>query len=154
MITFVAVLLCICTCIVICMWLCIDGQITNMYKRVDDIKRVVDLIFHNMPSDTTVGNYYIWLKDYIGTVNDHLTTEIACLATKNNEDIKRLKGNYTVGDLLRFEDTRWCVFCEDILDDGRTRWKLFGENGDEYSIYTDAIPVDIEFLGHKDLSFD
>jgi len=150
MITFVAVLLCICTTIVISMWLYIGGQITNMYKRVDDIKCVVN----NIPSDTTVSSYYIWLKDYIGTINDHLTTEIACLATKNNEDIKRLKGNYTVGDLLRFEDTRWCVFCKDILDDGRTRWKLFGENGEEYRIYTDAIPVDIEFLGHKDLSFD
>lgn len=96
MLTFVAVLLCICTTIVISMWLCIGGQITNMYKRVDDIKRVVDL------ADINDGNHYIWLKDYIGTVNDHLTTEIACLATKNNEDIKRSKEGFQVGDVIAY----------------------------------------------------
>lgn len=70
------------------------------------------------------------------------------------EDIKRMKGDYAVGDILRFDGVRWRVFGKDTLGDGRTRWKLFGENGAEYRIYADSMPEDLEFLGHRDLSFD
>lgn len=125
MVTFVAVLLCICTTIVISMWLCIGGQITNMYKRVDDIKRVVD----HMPQDTTVGNYYIWLKDYIGTVNDHLTTEIACLATKNNEDIKRIKGDYQQWDMVEFDGEQWIIYKIDENVNGDTFYRVHNAKG-------------------------
>ena len=90
----------------------------------------------------------------VSNMEKNLITEIACLATKNNEDIKRMKDGYVVGDVLKFDGIRWCIFGKDILTDGRTRWKLFGENGAEYRIYTDTIPEDIEFIGHRDLSFD
>lgn len=109
-----------------------------------------DIIDHDSHIGTKIGDYSLQMSE----LEKNLTTEIACLATKNNEDIKRMKGDYAVGDILRFDGIRWRVFGKDTLNDGRTRWKLFGENEEEYRIYTDSIPEDLEYLGHRDLSFD
>ena len=109
-----------------------------------------DIVDHDSHLSTVVYGRALQVSE----MEKNLTTEIACLATKNNEDIKRMKGDYAVGDILRFDGTRWRVFGKDTLGDGRTRWKLFGENEEEYRMYTDDIPVGIEFLGHRDLSFD
>lgn len=112
---------------------------TNLIRR--------DIVDHDSHISTAVSVCALQVSD----MEKSLTTEIACLATKNNEDIKRMKGDYAVGDILRFGGTRWRVFGKDTLDDGRTRWKLFGENGEEYRIYTDDMPRDLEFLGHREL---
>lgn len=115
---------------------------TNLIRR--------DIVDHDSHISTAVSDCALQVSD----MEKNLTTEIACLATKNNEDIKRIKGDYAVGDILRFDGTRWRVFGKDILDDGRTRWKLFGENGQSYRMYTGDIPVGLEFIGHRDLSFE
>lgn len=115
---------------------------TNLIRR--------DIANHDNHIITKIGDYSLQMSE----LEKNLTTEIACLATKNNEDIKRLKGNYEIGDILRFDGVRWRVFGKDTLNDGRTRWKLFGENGAEYRIYADSMPEGLEFLGHRDLSFD
>ena len=98
-------------------------------RDMDDIKRVVDLIFRNMPQDTTIGGYYIWLKDYIGTVNDHLTTEIACLATKNNEDIKRMKGDFQQWDMVEFDSEQWIIHRIDKNVNGDTFYRIHNAKG-------------------------
>lgn len=115
---------------------------TNLIRR--------DIVEH----DRYIGGAVSDCALQVSNMEYNLTTEIACLATKNNEDIKRMKGDYAVGDILRFDGTRWRVFGKDTLNDGRIRWKLFGENGEEYRIYADSMPVGLEFLGHRDLSFE
>lgn len=154
MITFIAISVVICCALVIAFGLVLTSILDDIRDDIKGIKGYVDEINRELPYNQWFVNAYRNLNKKLDDVNDHLTTEIACLATKNNEDIKRLKGNYIVGDILRFDGTRWRVFSKDALDDGRTRWKLFGENGEEYRIYTDTIPEDLEFLGHRDLSFD
>ena len=109
-----------------------------------------DIVDHDSHISVAVSDCELQVSE----MEKNLTTEIACLATKNNEDIKRTKGDYAVGDILKFDGTRWRVFAKDTLDDGRTRWKLFGENGEEYRIYTDSMPEGLEFLGHRDFSFE
>ena len=120
----------------------------NLTGYTNTIRR--DIVDHDNHINIAVSDCALQVSE----MEKNLTTEIACLATKNNEDIKRMGGNYVVGDILKFDGIRWCIFGKDILTDGRTRWKLFGENGAEYRIYTDTIPEDIEFIGHRDLSFD
>ena len=115
---------------------------TNLIRR--------DIVDHDSHISIAISDCTLQVSE----MEKNLTTEIACLATKNNEDIKRMGGNYIVGDLLRFDGTRWRVFGKDTLNDGRIRWKLFGENGEEYRIYADSMPEGLEFLGHKDLSFE
>lgn len=121
------------------------------YNATENTKLIRrDIVDHDSYARTAASEFALQVSE----MEKNLTTEIACLATKNNEDIKRMGGNYVVGDILKFDGIRWCIFGKDILTDGRTRWKLFGENGAEYRIYTDTIPEDIEFIGHRDLSFD
>ncbi len=143
----------------ICVWLVVLTAVILMFWRdtmvdLKDIKEYIHKTWDILPPQSWYGGLKFELRDRLDELESNLTTEIACLATKNNEDIKRMNGDYAVGDILRFDGTRWRVFGKDTLDDGRTRWKLFGENGEEYRIYTDAIPVDLEFLGHRDFSFD
>lgn len=115
---------------------------TNLIRR--------DIVDHDRYARTASSEFAF----HVSNIEKNLTTEIACLATKNNEDIKRLKGNYEIGDILRFDDIKWYIFGKDLLADGRTRWKLFGENEEDYRMYSDSIPEDLEFLGHRDLPFD
>lgn len=112
---------------------------TNLIRR--------DIVDHDSHISVAVSDCILQVSD----MEKNITTEIACLATKNNEDIKRMKGKYAVGDVLKFDGIEWYVFCETKLDDGRTCWNLFGQNGDEYRIYTDATPEDIEFVRHVDV---
>lgn len=126
----------------------------SLWYAIDDVKNSLDYIKSTCNNDDEIKWSVHILRELISKLHKEILIEITCLATKNNEDIKRMNDGYVVGDVLRFDGTRWCVFSKDTLDDGRTRWKLFNENGEEYRIYTDDIPVGIEFLGHKDLSFD
>lgn len=126
----------------------------GLWHSIDSIKDGLDTIKYRCDNTSEIETARYMLQDCITNSHKELLTEIACLATKNNEDMKRMKGNYAVGDILRFDGIRWRVFGKDTLDDGRTRWKLFGENEEEYRMYTDDIPEGLEFLGHRDLSFD
>lgn len=143
----------------ICIWLVVLTAVILLFWR----DMAIDLKFikkyaHNIWDILPSRNYYSDIRtdmcNRFDELESNLTTEIACLATKNNEDIKRMKGDYAVGDILRFDGVRWRVFGKDTLGDGRTRWKLFGENEEEYRMYTDDIPEGLEFLGHRDLSFE
>jgi len=133
----------VCLCAYLCLW-----------SSIDSIKDSLENIKYECNNNSEIIRTAYELHEQINDSHKELLTEIACLATKNNEDIKRMKGNYAVGDILRFDGTRWRVFAKDTFDDGRTRWKLFGENGEYYRMYTDDIPECLEFLGHRDLSFD
>lgn len=145
MIYLILILLCVCIALIISMWLCLGGQMIDMKEDLSDIKLTV-----NYTSDA-VRDYFLRLWGHIDNVNKHLTTEIACLATKNNEDIKRMKGGYEVGDVLKFSGIEYYVFYKTKLEDERTRLSLFGQNGDEYRMYTDDMPEDIEFVRHVDV---
>ena len=141
----VSILLCACIALIISMWLCLSGQMVNMKEDLSNIKLTVNY------TEDAVRDYYTRLWDHIDDVNKHLTTEIACLAVKNNEDIKRMKGGYDVGDVLKFGGIEYYVFYKTKLENGRTRLSLFGQNGDDYRIYTDDMPENIEFVKHVDV---
>jgi len=131
-------------------WLC---AYLGLWHSIDNIKDSLDYIKRMRNNGSEISQSKYELYELISKLHKDLLTEIACLATKNNEDIKRMGGNYIVGDILKFDGTRWCIFGKDLLADGRTRWKLFGENEEEYRIYSDSIPEDIEFIKHSELSF-
>lgn len=142
-----AVILIIYLGVLLCAYLC-------LWHSIDSIKDSLENIRYKCDNTSEIKTTEYVLHDCITKSHKELLTEIACLATKNHEDIKRMKGDYAVGDILSFDGVRWRVFGKDTLGDGRTRWKLFGENEEEYRMYTDDIPEGLEFLGHRDLSFD
>lgn len=136
MIYLILILLCACIALIISMWLCLSGQIINMKEDLSDIKLTV-----NYTSDA-VRDYFLRLWDHINHVNEHLTTEIKG---------KQIKNEYDVGDVLKINGIEFFVFYKTELEDGRTRLTLFGQNGDDYRMYTDDMPKDIEFVRHVDV---
>lgn len=129
-------------------WLC---AYVGLWHSINNIKDSLEYIKRECNNNYEINQSKYILQELISRTHKELLTEIACLATKNNEDIKRIKDGYVVGDVLKFDGIEWYVFCKTTLDDGRTRWNLFGQNGAEYRIYTDAMPEDIEFVRHVDV---
>ncbi len=82
MIKLIFISLWICIFLIISMWLNLGEQIIKMKKDLYNIKSTIDY------TDSATNNYYIWLRDRIDDVNKHLTTEIACLATKRKRMIR------------------------------------------------------------------
>ena len=104
MIYFILILLCVCIALIISMWLCVSEQMISMKEDLSNIKDKVDY------TNDSTRDHYIWLRDRIDTVNKHLTTEIACLATKNNEDIKRVKEGFQKYDVFKFGDVTYFIY--------------------------------------------
>lgn len=123
MIKLIVILLYICIFLIISMWIFLGGQIINMKKDLSNIKSVVDY------SNGLIRDYYIWLRDRIDKVNKHLTTEIACLVTKNNEDIKRVKEGFQKYDVFKFGDVTYFIYEVEKFDDGKIIYRCQSDEG-------------------------
>ena len=136
----ISTLLCVCIALIISMWLCLSGQMINMKEELSNINLTVNY------TSEVVRDYHFRLWDHINHINEHLITEI-----KNSKGIKQIKNEYDVGDVLKINGVEFFVFYKTELEDGRTRLTLFGQNGDDYRMYTDDMPKDIEFVKHVDV---
>lgn len=123
MIKLIFILLCACIALIISMWLCVSGQMISMKEDLSNIKDKVDY------TNDSTRDYYIWLRDRIDTVNKHLTTEIACLATKNNEDIKRVKEGFQKYDVFKFGDVTYFIYEVEKFDDGKIIYRCQSNEG-------------------------
>ena len=65
----------------------------------------------------------------ISNMEKNLTTEIACLATKNNEDIKRMKGDYQQWDMIAFDGEQWIIHKIDENVNGDTFYRIHNAKG-------------------------
>lgn len=66
----------------------------NATANTNHIRR--DIVDHDSHIRTAVSDCALQVSD----MEKNLTTEIACLATKNNEDIKRMKDGWQEGDVI------------------------------------------------------
>lgn len=123
MIKLILILLYICIGLIISMWLCLGGQIINIKKDLYNIKSSVHC------TDSAINNYYIWLRDHIDDVNNHLTTEIACLATKNNEDIKRVKTGFQKWDIFEYDGVKFFIYDIENCADGGILYRCQRDDG-------------------------
>lgn len=133
MIKLILILLCTCIFLIISMWICLGGQIVNMKKDLYRIKSDVDYI------NSATNNYYIWLRDRIDDVNKHLTTEIACLATKNNEDIKRVKMGFQKWDVFKRGNDEYIIYHIEKCSDNRKLYRCQNNKGDTFGFYDDEL---------------
>lgn len=123
MIKLIFILLCICIALIISIWLYLGGQIINIKEELSNIKDKVDY------TSDAVRDHYVWLRDHIDDVNKHLTTEIACLATKNNEDIKRVKEGFQKYDVFKFGDVTYFIYEVEKFDDGKIIYRCQSDEG-------------------------
>ena len=123
MIYFILILLCVCIALIISMWLCVSEQMISMKEDLSNIKDKVDY------TNDSTRDHYIWLRDRIDTVNKHLTTEIACLATKNNEDIKRVKEGFQKYDVFKFGDVTYFIYEVEKFDNVKIIYRCQSNEG-------------------------
>lgn len=119
----ILILLCACIALIISMWLRVSEQMISMKEDLSNIKDKVDY------TNDSTRDYYIWLIDRIDEVNKHLTTEIACLATKNNEDIKRVKEGFQKYDVFKFGDVTYFIYEVEKFDDGKIIYRCQSNEG-------------------------
>lgn len=133
MIKLILILLYICIALIISIWLCLGGQIINIKKDLYNIKSSVHC------TDSAINNYYSWLRDQIDSVNKHLTTEIACLATKNNEDIKRVKAGFQKWDVFKYKDDEYVIYHIEKCSDNRKLYRCQNNKGDTFGFYDNEL---------------
>lgn len=153
MITFIAVLLAVCCGLVILIGSALSSQLSEISYDVTIIKENVNQIYREQPYNSWFTDAYKGLNNKLDGINDHLTTEIACLATKNNEDIKRIKDGYAIGDILEFDGDEWYVFGKGKLDTGVASYNIFNKNGEDSRLCSDDWPKDLKLIGHIELPF-
>ena len=133
MIYLILILLCACIALIISMWLCLSGQIINMKEDLSDIKLTV-----NYTSDA-VRDYFLRLWDHINHANEHLTTEIACLAVKNNEDIKRVKEGFQRWDVFKLDGDKYIIYYIEQCSDNKKLYKCQNNKGDTFEFFDNEL---------------
>lgn len=129
----ILILLCACIALIISMWLCVSGQMISMKEDLSNIKDKVDY------TNDSTRDYYIWLRDRIDKVNKHLTTEIACLATKNNEDIKRVKEGFQKWDVFKLSNDKYFIYHIEQCSNNRKLYRCQNNNGDTFGFYDNEL---------------
>lgn len=135
MMLFICVWLVVLTLVILSFW-------RDMINDLDDIKEYTHNIRNILPSR----NYYSIIRtdmcNRFDELESNLTTEIACLATKNNEDIKRSKEGFLVGDVIEYAGE------ETLVLDRETVTLNIGEELTDYIIWNVSKGIQHETASH------
>ena len=125
----------------------INNKITEMF---DDIS-LLKITSNN--TLITMNSYYSTIRENQTEIEKNLLTEIACLATKNNEDIKRMKGKFQQWDVIGFNDDIWIIQKIDIAVNGDFIYGICSQRGEIASINSKQI-LNATFIKHAKSPFE
>ena len=83
----------------------------------------------------------------------NLTTEIACLATKNNEDIKRMGGKFEEWDLIELDENEVLIYSAKPNANGQMVFHCVDKAGKMYTFFGPDKLNDAKFLRHTSSPF-
>ena len=117
---------------------------TNLIRR--------DIVDHDSHISTAVSDCALQVSD----MEKNLTTEIACLATKNNEDIKRMGGKFEKWDLIKLDEKDLLITDIEADGDGNVKVHCINNKGMPYTYYRDAPAFKnyARFIKHSVSPFD
>lgn len=144
MITFIGVLVIICCALVIILDVSLSSKLESVGDDVSRTRELIDRIYIDLPHN---------LNNKLNDINDHLTTEIACLATKNNEDIKRMGGKFEEWDLIEVEGKEFVIVKFYTNSNGDSMVSCMGSNGQTYNYYKERL-ADAKFIMHIESPFE
>ena len=130
MLIFVAIFVVICCGLVIILGISLSCKLESVGDDISRMKELVSKINTELPYNSWFMNSLRHLDEKLDDINDHLTTEIACLATNNNEDIKRSKEGFLVGDVIEYGGE------ETLVLDRQTATLNIGEELTDYIIWS------------------
>ena len=153
MITFIAFSVVICCALVIALGLVLRSILYDIRDDIKYIKGYVDEIKRELPYNHWFVNAYRNLDKKLDDVNDHLTTEIACLATKNNEDIKRMGGKFEEWDLIELDENEVLIYSAKPNANGQMVFHCVDKAGKMYTFFGSDKLNDAKFLRHTSSPF-
>lgn len=118
------------------------------YLRLRDID-------HNATVNTNLIRRDIVDHDsHIKIMEKNLTTEIACLATKNNEDIKRMGGKFEEWDLIELDENEVLIYSAKPNANGQMVFNCVDKAGKMYTFFGSDKLNDAKFLRHTSSPFE
>lgn len=89
------------------LYFAVAAKVIIDYRDLYEYLKIVSRCCNNF---VDVRNAKTELSDEITKMHMEILTEIACLATKNNADIQRVKEGYKPGDVIEYDGQRYMVF--------------------------------------------
>lgn len=131
-------------------WLC---AYLGLWSSIDNIKDSLDYIKHmcNNSSEISQSKYEIY--ELISKLHKDLLTEIACLATKNNEDIKRMGGKFEEWDLIELDENEVLIYSAKPNANGQMVFNCVDKAGKMYTFFGSDKLNDAKFLRHTSSPF-
>lgn len=126
-------------------------RLRDMDCNADEYTRLIrrDIVDHDSHINTAVSDCALQISE----MEKNLTTEIACLATKNNEDIKRMGGKFEEWDLIEVEGKEFVIVKNYTNSNGDSMVSCMGSNGQTYNYYKGRL-ADAKFIRHIESPFD
>ena len=131
--------------------------LTCIKSDIDMIKNYANHIYRILPSIywfSETGHKLDTLKDDLESVEKNLTTEIACLATKNNEDIKRMGGKFEEWDLIDLDENEVLIYSAKPNANGQMVFHCVDKAGKMYTFFGSDKLNDAKFLRHTSSPFE
>lgn len=114
---------------------------TNLIRR--------DIVDHDSHINIAVSDCALQVSD----MEKNLTTEIACLATKNNEDIKRMGGKFEEWDLIDLDENEVLIYSAKPNANGQMVFNCVDKAGKMYTFFGSDKLNDAKFLRHTSSPF-
>ena len=138
-------------CLIIFVVVCLIAYL-SLWNAVDDIKNSLDYIKRTCNNEFEIKQSEHILHELISKSHKDLLTEIACLATKNNEDIKRMGGNFEEWDMIEVEGKVFVIVKNYTSANGDSMVSCMGSNGQTYNYYKGRL-ADAKFIKHIESPF-
>ncbi len=132
----------------------VGQSIVDINNKITEISDDISLL--RITSNNTLlamNSYYSTIRETQTEIEEKLLTEIACLATKNNEDIKRMKGKFQQWDVIGFNDDIWIIQKIDIAVNGDFIYGICSQRGEIASINSKQI-LNATFIKHAKSPFE
>lgn len=127
-------------------------RLRDMDHNVDEHIRLIrlNIIEHGTNISAAISDCALQVSD----MEKNLTTEIACLATKNNEDIMRMGGKFEEWDLIELDENEVLIYSAKPNANGQMVFHCVDKAGKMYTFFGSDKLNDAQFLRHTSSPFD
>lgn len=132
-------------------WLC---AYLGLWRSIDNIKDSLDYIKRMCNNGSEISQSKYELYELISKLHKDILTEIACLATKNNEDIKRMGGKFEEWDLIELDENEVLIYSAKPNANGQMVFHCVDKAGKMYTFFGSDKLNDAQFLRHTSSPFE
>lgn len=125
----------------------------SLWDAINDVKNSLDYIKSTCNNDNEIKWSVHILRELISKLHKDILTEIACLATKNNEDIKRMGGKFEEWDLIELDENEVLIYSAKPNANGQMVFNCVDKAGKMYTFFGSDKLNDAKFLRHTSSPF-